>query len=94
MDTINTKDDDKRDDEHQPRSVVIQVNSLDVTMLGHEANGAQIKAAAIAQSVRIEPNFMLQLELPNGSSRVVGDEDEIHLRHGMSFTAIRPDDNS
>ena len=76
------------------KTIEIEVNSRPVRMPEKEATGAEIKAASIAQGVAIEANFVLQLELPNGSSRIVGDEDEVKLHSHMSFTAIRPDDNS
>lgn len=74
--------------------VTVTVNEQPVTLEGHKATGAQIKAAAIAQGVHIQPNFVLQEELPNGTSRIVGDSDEVHLREHLRFTAIAPDDNS
>jgi hypothetical protein len=74
--------------------VTVTVNEQPVTLEGHKATGAQIKAAAIAQGVHIQPNFVLQEELPNGTSRIVGDNDEVHLREHLRFTAIAPDDNS
>ncbi len=55
---------------------------------------AEIKAAAISQGVLIELNFVLQEELPNGTSRIVGDADSVKLHENLRFTAIRPDDNS
>lgn len=75
-------------------TVVLTVNEQPVTLSGHSTNGAGIKAAAIAQGVQIQPNFVLQEELPNGTSRVVGDGDTVHLRPHLRFTAIQPDDNS
>jgi len=75
-------------------TVTVSVNEQPVTLTGHSATGAAIKAAAIAQGVLIEQNFVLQEELPNGTSRIVGDADEVHLREHLRFTAIRPDDNS
>jgi hypothetical protein len=74
--------------------IVISVNEQPVKMTGHSATGAQIKAAAIAQGVLIQPNFVLQEELPNGTSRIVKDTDPVHLREHLRFTAIAPDDNS
>jgi hypothetical protein len=74
--------------------VTVTVNEQPVKLEGHEATGAQIKAAAIAQGVLIQPNFVLQEELPNGTSRVIGDNDEVRLREHLRFTAIAPDDNS
>ena len=80
---------------HRPEHVVvISVNEQPVKLKGHSATGAQIKAAAIAQGVAIQPNFVLQEELPNGTSRIVGDNDPVHLREHLRFTAIAPDDNS
>jgi Multiubiquitin len=74
--------------------VTILVNEQPVQLEGHEATGAQIKAAAIGQGVHIQPNFVLQEELPNGTSRNIGDNDVVHLREHLKFTAIMPDDNS
>ena len=37
---------------------------------------------------------MLQLQLPNGSSKVIGDEDKVPLTEHLTFTAIAADDNS
>jgi hypothetical protein len=74
--------------------IVITVNEQPVKLEGHSATGAEIKAAAIAQGVAIQPNFVLQEELPNGTSRIVGDNDSVHLREHLRFTAITPDDNS
>jgi hypothetical protein len=71
---------------------VISVNEQPVKVKGH--TGAEIKAAAIAQGVHIQQNFVLQEELPNGKSRVVGDHDDVRLREGSRFTAILSDDNS
>jgi hypothetical protein len=80
--------------EEKKHTVVVTVNEQPVKLHGEKATGAQIKAAAIAQGVQIQQNFVLQEELPNGKSRVVGDNDEVHLREHLRFTAIAPDDNS
>ena len=80
-------------DAHE-RTVTVTVNEQPVRLHGNTATGAQIKAAAIAQGVHIQPNFVLQEELPNGTSRVIGDNDVVHLREHLRFTAIAPDDNS
>lgn len=80
--------------EPHPKVYTISVNEMPVKIEGHSATGAQIKAAAIQQGVLIKPNFVLQEELPNGTSRIVGDADSVHLRDHLRFTAIAPDDNS
>jgi hypothetical protein len=81
-------------DANLDKTVTITVNEQPVQLEGKTASGAQIKAAAIAQGVHIQQNFVLQEELPNGTSRVIGDNDEVHLRPHLRFTAIAPDDNS
>ncbi len=80
--------------ERKDHMVTISVNEQPVTLHGKTATGAEIKAAAIAQSVLIQPNFVLQEELPNGTSKIIGDNDPVHLREHLRFTAIAPDDNS
>lgn len=82
------------DHDHGDRTVTVSVNEQPVKLRGRTATGAEIKAAAIAQGVQIQPNFVLQEELPNGTSRVVGDQDEVRLREHLRFTALAPDDNS
>ena len=72
--------------------VTVSVNEQAVRLLGHTATGEEIKAAAMT-GVHIQPNFVLQEELPNGTSRIVGDNDKVHLREHLRFTAISPDDN-
>jgi hypothetical protein len=84
------------ENEHKPHDgkVEVTVNGRPVLLQGTHATGAQIKAAAIAQGVAIQQNFVLQEELPNGTSIIIGDADEVHLRPHLKFTAIRHDDNS
>ena len=74
--------------------IVILVNEQKVEMSEKTATGSEIKAAAILQGVLIQQNFMLLEELPNGTSRKIGDNDRVKLRQHMKFTAIAPDDNS
>lgn len=85
------------DNEHEKKhakEVEISINGHPVKMTGKSATGAAIKQAAISQGVPIQLNFVLQEELPNGSSKVIGDTDPVHLRPQLKFTAIAPDDNS
>ena len=79
---------------HDRHAVEVLVNEQPVKLEGKSATGAQIKAAAIAQGVAIQQNFVLQEELANGTSRIIGDGDEVRLREHLRFTAIAPDDNS
>ena len=76
------------------KTVTIEVNDHKVEMPASPATGLEIKEAAIKQDVNIRVNFVLQVQLPNGSSKVIGDEDKVPLTEHLAFTAIAPDDNS
>ena len=76
------------------KTVSIEVNNHKVEMPAGPATGLEVKEAAIKQGVNIQVNFVLQVQLPNGSSKVVGDEDKVQLTEHLAFTAIAPDDNS
>ena len=75
-------------------TVTVEVNDHKVKMPAGPATGLEIKQAAIEQDVKIELNFVLQMQLPNGSSKVIGDDDKVQLTEHLAFTAIAPDDNS
>ncbi len=74
--------------------VTIEVNTHKVKMPAGPASGLEIKEAAIDQGVKIDVTFVLQLQLPNGSAKVIGDDDKVPLSDHLAFTAIAPDDNS
>ena len=76
------------------KTVTIEVNDHKVEMPAGPATGLEIKDAAIKQGVNIQQNFVLQVDLPNGSSRVVGNDDKVLLTEHLAFTAIAADDNS
>ena len=76
------------------KTITIEVNDHKVEMPASPATGLEIKQAAIKQGVSIELNFVLQMQLPNGSSKVIGDDDKVQLTEHLTFTAIAPDDNS
>ena len=75
-------------------TVTVEVNDHKVEMPAGPATGLEIKQAAIKQDVKIELNFVLLMQLPNGSSKMVGDDDKVQLTEHLTFTAIAPDDNS
>ena len=78
----------------EPKKVEIEVNGNKVEMLEGPASGLEIKQAAIKQGVGIKENFVLQQEMPNGTGKVIGDDDKVVIREHLGFTAIEPDDNS
>ena len=80
---------------HPPVEVSITVNGKPVILVERKNSGVAIKEAAIKQHVAIELSFVLQEELPNGHSRIIGDTDFIEVFVIRSaFTAIPNDDNS
>lgn len=90
----NDREDERDQDPGKPKIIEIEVNGRNVEMNKEVSTGLEIKGAAIAQGVNIQPTFVLQQELPNGSSKIIGDRDKVQLRNHMRFTAIAPDDNS
>jgi hypothetical protein len=89
-----TEEDREQGGGKKPKDIEIRVNNKPVTVEEKELTGAQIKEAAVRDGVRIQLNFVLQQELANGSSKVIGDADPVRVHPKMSFTAIAPDDNS
>jgi hypothetical protein len=75
------------------RTVEITVNKKKVRMEGMRATGLQIKEAAIAQGVQIEPDFQLAL-IHGHERRIIGDTDEVELHEDQKFVATASDDNS
>lgn len=80
--------------EKHPKLIEVTVNGRPVQLPKTELTGLEIKQAAIAQGVPIELGFILQQELPNGNSRIIGDQDLVKVRPHERFTAIANDDNS
>ena len=74
--------------------LTIEVNGQKVEMPSGPATGLEIKEAAIKQGVNIQLGFVLQVQLPNGSAKIVGDNDKVGLSDHLIFTAIAADDNS
>jgi len=81
-------------DQPPAHPVEITVNRKPVTVPDHEVIGLAIKEAAIAQGVKIEPDFQLSEELGHHQTRIIGDSDLVHVHQGSTFVAVGPDDNS
>ena len=79
------------------RTIEVSVNTRRVTLTEErgraEATGAEIKAAAIAQGVSIQPDFALFLEHGNELD-LVADEAVVNIHPQQKFRAVAPDDNS
>ena len=82
------------DEKEKPHEIKIEVNERPVVMKQQRATGREIKQAAIAQGVPIQLDFVLSEELGERRSRVIGDNEEVHLHEHEKFIAVAPDDNS
>ncbi len=78
----------------KPKQVTVEINGNQVVLDEKVMSGMEIKQAAITQGLQIQPDFVLQLLRPNGEYDPIGDTEEVHVRKGMEFTCIAPDDNS
>ena len=75
-------------------TLTVSVNERDVVFHQHEATGAEIKAAAIAHGVPIQPDFALFQVEGHGTLKPIGDREAITLHEHEKFRAVAPDDNS
>lgn len=76
-----------------PEEVSIVFNKQTIEIPKGEHTGAEIKAFAIEQGVRIESSFPLAVRHGN-QFNPVGDSDVVKVHEHMEFTAIAGDDNS
>lgn len=76
-----------------PKDVVVVFNKQTIEIPKGEHTGAEIKAFAIEQGVRIESSFPLAVRHGN-QFNPVGDSDVVKVHEHMEFTAIAGDDNS
>lgn len=86
--------DPERGEHHESHNIIIQVNNHQVTVLKSAVTGFEVKQAAIAAGVRIQLDFVLSEEEPDGQARIVGDAETVHVNEHSKFLAIAPDDNS
>jgi hypothetical protein len=80
-------------DDEERRAVDITVNNRPVHLEQRRIDGAEIKTAAIAQGVEIQPDFCLFVKRGERWEQV-GDDQEITVHDGEVFRAVAPDDNS
>jgi hypothetical protein len=77
----------------KPR-IEILVNKVPVVMEKRHATGAEIKAAAIAQGVKIDQDFVLSVKDAHEKWTIIGDDDTVDLHDGEKFMAVAPEDHS
>ena len=76
------------------KKVDITVNDKPVVLIGVKQTGASIKKSAIDDGVNIKEDFVLSIELGDGKTKLVGDDEYIEVHDGQRFLAIENDDNS
>ena len=76
------------------KKVDITVNDNPVVLIGVKQTGASIKKSAIDDGVNIKEDFVLSIELGDGKTKLVGDDEYIEVHDGQRFLAIENDDNS
>lgn len=74
-------------------SVAITVNGTKVDV-PRRVTGAEIKQAAIAAGVPIQPDFVLSVELGGGRTKIIQNDETVQVHEGERFVAVAPDDNS
>lgn len=79
--------------EKDPKEVSVVFNKQTIEIPKGDHTGAEIKAFAIEDGVKIEPNFPLAVKHGNRFDPV-GDADVVKVHANMEFTAIAGDDNS
>jgi hypothetical protein len=81
------------EEEVEALPILIEVNRKRVRMEVLRARGLEIKAAAIAQGVQIELDFLLAIRR-HGRTDPVKDAEEVRLHQYECFVANAADDNS
>lgn len=78
---------------HERCAVEIKVNGVEFR-IAVPTTGLKIKQAAIEAGAKLELDFLLFLELEDGQTDQVGDDEVIFVDKGASFTAVPDDDAS
>jgi len=92
--TTAQAEDARADEDRHVRQITITVNFKPVTMPERQATGLEIKQAAIAQGVNIQPDFVLFRDKGHGRRDPIRDDENVELHNGEKFEAVPGDDNS
>ncbi|MCT9004602.1 multiubiquitin domain-containing protein [Streptomyces rhizosphaerihabitans] len=80
-------------DRRPPSTIPVTINNKTVQLPEREMTGLEIKQAAAAQGLPIDPGFQLSVKRGNRYD-IVGDTDTVHIHRNLDFLAVAPDDNS
>ncbi|MEU4594834.1 MULTISPECIES: multiubiquitin domain-containing protein [Micromonospora] len=81
------------ENQRSPRTITVSVNNQPIELPERRVTGRDIKQAAVAQGVHIQPNFQLSVKRGN-RYEVIGDDDTVTVHPHQEFLAVAPDDNS
>ena len=76
------------------KTITVYVNEHPVAFSEKEATGLEIKETAIAQGVKIKPDFELFLVKPGEKPKQIADKEKVELKQDEKFHAVSPDDKS
>jgi len=71
--------------------VEVSVNDKPVVLEGARQMGASVKKAAIERGLKIGGDFVLGVELDDGKTKPVGNDEKIEVRAGERFVAVGKD---
>ncbi|MEV6020362.1 multiubiquitin domain-containing protein [Streptomyces sp. NPDC051997] len=80
-------------DRRLPNTIPVTINNKTVQLPEREMTGLEIKQAAAAQGLPIDPGFQLSVKHGNRYD-IVGDTDTVRIHRNLDFLAVAPDDNS
>ena len=69
------------------RTITVTVNERPVQVIERELTGREIKQAALDQGVSIDLDFVLYEHLGQQRTRIVGDDEPVHVHPGSRFEA-------
>ena len=71
------------------RKVEVTMNDKSIVLGGAKQTGASIKKAAIEQGANIKEDFVLSIELSDGKTKLIGDDEYIEVYTGILPTVAR-----
>ena len=92
--TDPTREANDQIEDRRTHPITVHVNERPVELPSHTATGLEIKTAAVTQGVPIETDFILVEELGHGRTKIIGNDDTVHLTEHRRFLANDGDDNA
>jgi hypothetical protein len=81
-------------DRANAKEVTVLFNKQQISLQQRKYTGIELKEAAVAQGVAIQPDFVLFEVKHNGRRETIGDHDTVQVNKESEFAAMGNDDNS